>query len=36
MQVYDVHIESLSNDFALDVSITKIEKDELLFLENPH
>ena len=36
MQVYNVHIESLSKDFALDVSITKIEKDELLRLENPH
>ena len=36
MQVYDVRMESLTNDFTLDVDITKIEKDDLLQLENPH
>ena len=35
MQVYDAHVESLNKDFVLDVSLTKIEKHELLQLENP-
>ena len=35
MQVYDVQIESLSKDFTLDASLTKIAKNELLQLENP-
>ena len=35
MQVYDVHIQSLSKDFTLDASLTKIAKNELLQLENP-
>ena len=34
MQVYELRIESLNNDFTLDVSRTKIQKDELLSLEN--
>ena len=35
MQVYELRIESLNNDFTFDVSMTKIQKDELLSLENP-
>ena len=35
MQVYDASVESLNKDFVLDVSLTKIEKNELLELENP-
>ena len=35
MQVYEVKIQSLSGDFDLDVNITKIEKKELLSLDNP-
>ena len=35
MQVYDAHVESLNKDFVLDVRLTKIEKHELLQLENP-
>ena len=35
MQVYELRIEFLNNDFTLDVSMTKIQKDELLSLENP-
>ena len=35
MQVYEVKIRSLSGDFDLDVNITKIEKKELLSLDNP-
>ena len=34
MQVHEVQIESLSKDF-LDVNLMKIEKNELLQLENP-
>ena len=36
MQVYEVRMQSLSGDFDLDVNVTKIEKRELLSLENPH
>ena len=35
MQVYEVKMHSLSGDVDLDVNITKIEKKELLSLENP-
>ena len=35
MQVYKVKIQSLSGDFDLGVNITKIEKKELLSLDNP-
>ena len=35
MQVYDVKMHSLSGDFDLDVNATKIERTELLSLENP-
>ena len=35
MQVYDAHVEHLNKDFVLNVSLTKIEKHELLQLENP-
>ena len=35
MQVYEVKIQSLSGDFDLDVNITKIEKKEMLSLDNP-
>ena len=35
MQVYDASVESLNKDFVLDVSLTKIEKNGLLELENP-
>ena len=36
MQVYEGKIQSLSGDFDLDANITKIEKKELLSLDNPH
>ena len=36
MQVYEVKMHSLSDDIDLDVNLTKIEKKELLLLENPH
>ena len=32
---YDASVESLNKDFVLDVSLTKIEKNELLELKNP-
>ena len=35
MQVFDVVISSVSGDFKLDVDITKVNKRELLVLENP-
>ena len=35
MQVYEIKMYSLSGDVGLDVNITKIEKKELLLLENP-
>ena len=35
MQVYEVRMQSLSGEFDLDVNVTKIEKRELLSLENP-
>ena len=36
MQVYEVTMCAVSGDFKLDVNVTKIEKRELLTLENPH
>ncbi|CAB4034757.1 Tumor necrosis factor receptor superfamily member 19 [Paramuricea clavata] len=36
MQVYAIKMDSLSDDFNVEVNLTKIEKKELLFLENPH
>ena len=36
MQVYKVVMCAVTGDFKLDVNITKIEKRELLSLENPH
>ena len=36
MQVYTIKMDSLSDDFNVEVNLTKIEKKELLFLENPH
>ena len=33
--MYEVKIQSLSGDFDLDVNIAKIEKKELLSLDNP-
>jgi hypothetical protein len=36
MQVYNVQVISLANDFSLNVNLTKIENRELLSLENPH
>ena len=35
MQVFDVVISSVTGDFKLDVDITKVNKTELLVLENP-
>ena len=35
MQVYNVQVSSLANDFSLNVNLTKIENRELLSLENP-
>ena len=35
MQVFDVVISSVTGDFKLDVDITKVNKRELLVLENP-
>jgi len=35
MQVFDVVISSVAGDFKLDVDITKVNKRELLVLENP-
>ena len=35
MQVYNASVESLNKDFVLNVRLTKIEKNELLELENP-
>ena len=36
MQVYAIKMDSLSDDFNVEVNLMKIEKEELLFLENPH
>jgi hypothetical protein len=36
MQVYNVQVSSLTNDFSLNVNLTKIENRKLLSLENPH
>ena len=36
MQVYEVVLGNVTGDFKLNVNITKIEKRELLSLENPH
>ena len=36
MQVHEVVLGNVTGDFKLDVNITKIEKRELLSLENPH
>jgi hypothetical protein len=36
MQVYAIKMDYLSDDFNVEVNLTKIEKKELLFLENPH
>ena len=35
MEVFDVVISSVTDDFKLDVDITKVNKRELLVLENP-
>ncbi|KAK3700050.1 hypothetical protein QZH41_004349 [Actinostola sp. cb2023] len=36
MQVYNVDLCAVAREFKLDVNITKVEKRELLTLENPH
>ncbi|CAB3994932.1 Hypothetical predicted protein [Paramuricea clavata] len=36
MQVYNIQVSSLANNFSLNVNLTKIENRELLSLENPH
>ena len=35
MQVYEVVMRSVTGDFSLNVNVTKIEKRELLTLDNP-
>ena len=35
MQGYKVSMQSLTNEFSLDVNVTKVDKRELLSLENP-
>ena len=35
MQVYEVFMRSVTGDFTLNVNVTKIEKRELLTLDNP-
>ena len=35
MQGYKVSMQSVTNEFSLDVNVTKVNKRELLSLENP-
>lgn len=35
MQGYKASMQSLTNEFSLDVNVTKVDKRELLSLENP-
>ena len=35
IQIYEIHVKSLENEFALDVTISKVNQKSLLNLENP-
>ena len=36
LEIYDAQIEALDTDYAMDVKLIKVEKSELLMVDNPH
>ena len=36
MELSNVWVEDVNGNFGMDVCVTKVEKEELLFVDNPH